>query len=657
MKSIVCLHTEDPTLAESWRGYLAQTANIDEIRWVRRCHDVSALIQSGELACLITTPDRIDQCFGVDLEAVRFRQPCVILIGPINRVGQLEEWARLGGVTWFDPERFSPIRLAAAVDLAVRLHRAESGLNLANSVIEVRDRQYRALFECAPDAIYVEDTIGTVIDVNPAACALHEMSREELIGKNVRDLVPPELHEQLERRYPQVVAGELKRIETMSLSKSGKRIPVEVRATTTLHEGKPAVLLYVRDMTVRAEADRQVRRARASLEERVAERTATLEALRVQLLAVVDAIPGGVCWIDSDLHYLGVNQRFASFFGLNPNDVVGKPVGFSGNNPRYRALIEQFAASEKQEIEAQIPIILRGREHIFLLMGNKYNDGQSIVLVGVDITERERAREQLALINHELSREVAERQRAESLAAERQNALAHITRLSSMGEMASALAHELNQPLASISNYVSGLLRRLNADVLDAEAIETVSRALDTEAHRASEIIRRLRNFVRKETSPHTHDCDVNQLIREVVSLVGFYAREHDVHLELNLATELPLIHVDAIQIQQVLVNLVNNSIDAFAGITDRRRFVELVSHQLDEGWIEIAVRDNACGIAAEDLSRLFDHYFTTKPEGMGMGLIIARSIVEAHGGRLQPSLNIQHGVTFSIQLPISEGG
>jgi two-component system sensor kinase FixL len=222
-----------------------------------------------------------------------------------------------------------------------------------------------------------------------------------------------------------------------------------------------------------------------------------------------------------------------------------------------------------------------------------------------------------------------------------------------MGEMAAGLAHEINQPLAAIATYAQACQRfvrspnRDDADVL--EALEQIS----VQALRAGEVIRRLRNFVKnREVKREPVDC--NRLLDDLRTLAETDARLHNVRLRIEAAPGLPSVYADPIQLQQVVLNLVRNAIDAMSEAPETRREVLLSTRQLPDGEIEIIVADHGSGLAPEAAEHLFNPFFTTKSGGTGLGLAISRSIVRAHGGRLWHTPNEGTGARFHFTLPAS---
>ena len=262
----------------------------------------------------------------------------------------------------------------------------------------------------------------------------------------------------------------------------------------------------------------------------------------------------------------------------------------------------------------------------------------------------------LAQANAKLRAEMDERRRAEERASRHQAELAHVARLSTVGEMAAELAHELNQPLAAISSHAQACARLLQSSGFNgAEDLTASIHQVVEQADRAAEIIRRLRRFVRK-AEPTQAVLEINSLAREIATLVMVEASAAQVEIRFELTDPCPPVMGDQIQIEQVLINLIRNGLEAMRESQGESRAVTIRTSVGQRNRIEVAVRDQGVGISPEMDPRVFDRYFTTKPDGMGMGLPISRSIVESHGGDLWVTSTPGHGTTFTFSLPIYNG-
>ena len=244
--------------------------------------------------------------------------------------------------------------------------------------------------------------------------------------------------------------------------------------------------------------------------------------------------------------------------------------------------------------------------------------------------------------------DVTERKQAEEALHKAQAELAHVTRVTTLGEMTASIAHELNQPLGAVVNNASASLRWLAANNLE-EARQSATLII-ADAHRAGEIIHRVRALAKK-APPRKDWLDINETILEVIALARSEAQKNRVSLQTQLSSDLPLILGDRIQLQQVILNLIINAIEAMSGVNEGPRELLIRSGTDESQDVLVAVRDSGPGLDPNSLDHLFTAFFTTKPQGMGMGLAISRSIIEAHGGRLWVSPNDGPGATFQFTL------
>jgi PAS domain S-box-containing protein len=251
--------------------------------------------------------------------------------------------------------------------------------------------------------------------------------------------------------------------------------------------------------------------------------------------------------------------------------------------------------------------------------------------------------------------DLTERKRAEEALHQAQAELAHINRVMTMGELASSIAHEVNQPLAALVTDANAGLRWLAGKPPDLEEARACLRRIIRDGNRAGDVITRLRSLVKK-SAPAKARLDLNDTIQEVLLITEPEARRHRVFVRTELAAALPPVRGDRVQLQQVILNLVMNGIEAMKEVTDRPRELLIRSRPEESSRVLVAVQDRGIGLDEQSLERVFEAFYTTKPEGLGMGLSISRSIIEAHGGRLWPVAHSDYGATFQFTLP-TEGG
>ena len=231
--------------------------------------------------------------------------------------------------------------------------------------------------------------------------------------------------------------------------------------------------------------------------------------------------------------------------------------------------------------------------------------------------------------------------------------LAHVTRVTTLGELTASISHEVSQPLAAVVNAAAACRRWLDGGTPNLDEARSAVDWIIKESHRASEVIRRVRALANK-TDLEKVPLDINDVVKEVIALVQREMDSHQVSSRIELAPALPMILGDRVQLQQVIINLVMNGIEAMQSVSDRPRELVIRSQQDESHRVLVTVTDSGVGISAENADRLFNAFFTTKSSGMGMGLSICRSIVEAHGGRLWTTANAPHGATFQFTLPVN---
>ncbi|HSP96684.1 MAG TPA: ATP-binding protein [Candidatus Dormibacteraeota bacterium] len=377
----------------------------------------------------------------------------------------------------------------------------------------------------------------------------------------------------------------------------------------------------------RRRSEAELARLNAELEHRVRARTAELEAVIENSGDAIWSVDrtGALRVINGAAH-----RRLAKRYGAayDPRDPV-RPVS-PAVRAQYHALYERAFAGEHVQIERSIEAP-GGVGHFAISVHPIVEDG---AVVGATI----------------FSSDITAPKRAEEQARQHQADLAHVLRIGTMGEMAAGLAHEINQPLGAIANYALGAVRRLRAgDAVDHAALLEVAEHIGAEALRAGEIIRRLRGLLRKE-EPQPQPVDLNEVARASARVVEGEALRQGVDLDLELAATLPPVLGDPIQLEQVLLNLLLNGIEASAATANESRRV-VVRTGAGAGDVEVAVSDHGVGLPPPPAD-VFAPFFTTKPRGLGMGLSISRSIVELHGGHLAATRNPDRGSTFRLTLP-----
>ena len=352
---------------------------------------------------------------------------------------------------------------------------------------------------------------------------------------------------------------------------------------------------------------------------------------------LVESMTDGLVVFDREGRVKFANQRFRDMLGDDGNQLVGKS-GWTLITEIDRRDFEKLL-SKTNEVAGPVDLKLRhpsGRDVDTMISPRRMTDVKGnfcgLLMVVTDVTSRK-----------------AIEQRSREL----QLQLAHADRLKSMGAMAAALAHEINQPLGAISNYTEGCLTRLAGALADPAELVAPLRAILRASHRGGEIIRRTRNFAKLRPFRLAPES-INDLIYEVEELCRPEARRRSVTIETHLEDNFPFISVDGIQIQQVLTNLIGNAITSLDRVETARRRIVLTTRRLPEELLEVSVADSGPGIDADRTTSIFEPFVTTEENGTGLGLAIARGIVEAHGGRIWIETNGEPGATFRFTLPLN---
>jgi PAS domain S-box-containing protein len=252
------------------------------------------------------------------------------------------------------------------------------------------------------------------------------------------------------------------------------------------------------------------------------------------------------------------------------------------------------------------------------------------------------------------STDITRRKETESELRRQRENLAHVTRISAMGELAASLAHELNQPLTAILSNAQAAQRFMATNPADLEEVHEILKDIVRDNIRASEVIRRMRALVKKENLDFS-SLDLASIVREIALLVHSDAVLRNVRVSLDIIPNLPLVRGDKVQLQQVLLNLLLNAFDAMKDRPAAEREVVVRAEMNGAGTVEVAVRDRGAGLTSDKLDKIFQPFYTTKRDGLGMGLSICRSIIEAHGGRLWAQNNPDRGATFHFTVPLGK--
>jgi two-component system, LuxR family, sensor kinase FixL len=495
-----------------------------------------------------------------------------------------------------------------------------------NDQAERGDALFRAVVAAALDAIIVIDRTGAIRSVNPAVERVFGYPAAELVGQNVRMLMPqPHAgeHDSYLDRY--LRTGE-KRIIGVGRDVSGRRkdgsiFPMHLAVGEAEVAGERIFVGIVHDISERRAAE-------------LAQRESEL-----RLRSMLDTVPDAIVVIDER----GVVQSFSPaaerLFGYAGREVVGRNVSMLMPAPykeAHNAYLERYLKTGERRI------IGIGR----VVVGLRKN-GETFPME-LQVAEFGRAGSRFFTgFVRDLTEQQAAKRRIQDLQAE----LLHASRLSVMGQMASTMAHELNQPLTAVVNYLEAARHLLENGPRSAERIGgLIGRAIG-QAERAGAVIRQLRQFVGKGETERRPES-LNKLVEEALALALVGARQTGVRVSLDLDNALPPVLADGVQIQQVILNLVRNAVEAMEE-GERRELAIATRPRAGDGIAEVTVADSGPGIAPELADRLFRPFVTTKKTGMGLGLSICRDIVAAHHGELTAAPNPTGGTVFRLTLPM----
>lgn len=533
----------------------------------------------------------------------------------------------LGAAQLEDVERRADQRAAALAKSVARLEREIEQRRAA----EEAQARLVAILDTTPDFVGITDASHRVLYINRGGREMYGLGEDEDVTQmSLSDLTTPRTFaEHLEHRFPIATHETYWQGETVLLGRNGRRTPVS------------QVVLAHRDAAGQVAYYSTIAR---DLSARVADEAA-LRAQHRRLRDILDGMVAFSALIARDGTVLDVNRAVLETSGYSREEIVGKHIADTNwwnYSPEARQQINDELAKALSGTTAHFDAMCRSREGnlmpahgAFSPLFDAEGNVTEIVGSGVDMTAR-----------HE----------AEEAARRHLNDLAHVSRVALLGEMVGGIAHELNQPLTAIANYADASAAELATP--HAAAVAGVRRSLiriSEEALRAGAIIRGLRNLVRKTESQRA-PVDLAEMLREVVELARADARQRGIVLETQIADGLPCTLADKIQIQQVVLNLLSNAFESLAATPPANRRVEIQCAWREPGFVEVAVADNGHGFDHHDADRLFDAFYTNKPDGMGLGLSTSRAIIDAHGGRLWAESNAPRGATFRLKLPVVRG-
>jgi PAS domain S-box-containing protein len=503
--------------------------------------------------------------------------------------------------------------VASIDDLKFQIVEREKAETALRELATGLQAKIRCLVDSNIIGIIIWDLDGRITDANDAFLHMVGYDREDLVAGRIRwtDLTPPEW---LDRDARQLVP-ELKRVgilppfEKEYFRKDGSRVPVLIGVASFEVSGNEGVA-FVLDLTERKRA----------------------EILTAQ---VFESAPDGICIIGRDYRYRRANPVYSQRWGMPAERIVGMHVsellGVDAFERILKSNLDRCFAGE--EVTFEWLSESRGRLYLavsYSPLRSGSEDVEAALSIQRDLTE-------YMLTSEELRAAQAE--------------LAHVNRVATMGQLTASIAHEVNQPIAATVTGARAALRWLDRRPADLEEARQALAQIVKDGIRAGDVIGRIRDLIRK-APPRKDRVEINEAIREVIELTRGEAVKNGVSVQTKFANGLPLIHGDRIQLQQVLLNLIINAVEAMSGVSEGARELLVSTGKAEAGGVLVAVRDSGPGLAPATLERLFEPFYTTKSSGMGLGLPICRSIIDAHRGRLWASANVPRGAIFQFTVP-----
>ena len=597
--------------------------------------------------------------------------------------------------------------LSSGEDITERKRTEEAYLNA-----EVR---YRTLFEQSPNGILLIDTeTGKMIESNETAYKQLGYTRGEFATLRVSDFETVETPEETAKHIQKVIRDGSDDFETLHRTKSGEIRNVHVCAKTVQLSDRILFYAIYQDITERKRAEETLRVSHRFLviANRHMEMSPLLKGFMVEVQNLTGCAAVGLRMLDEESNipyeaYVGFSRRF--YESESPLSIksdqcmcinVIKGVAdtkhsfytkggsfYMNGTTRFLATVSEEEKGRTRNVCNQVGyesvalVPIRVENRILGLIHVADPRENMVPLEVVEVLEgiamqlgtaiqRVRAEEALKKSHNELEMRVEERttelqdvnkllkqeikgrkQAAEQIRQQRKK-LTHVTRVATLGELSASLAHEINQPLTAILSNAQAAQRFLNGDKPDLEEVRDILTDIISDDKRAGEVIRRLRSLFRKDAFDLTN-LDINNIIQEVIIIVKSEAIIKNIAMEVELDSVIPLVLSDRVQLQQVILNFILNASEAMADTDAGSRKMIISTRKEDEQEVKVSIRDHGTGIDEENLKRIFEPFYTTKPEGMGVGLSVNRSIIEAHGGRLWAENNPDGGATFHFTIPI----
>ena len=524
--------------------------------------------------------------------------------------------------------------------------------------------RYAQLYDYAPIGFLTLDQEGIIVQANLKAAKILRCEKNQLLGKKVAEFI----HEEEQDKFYFYSRELLKVLEKPSSefrirTQDDHHTFIEIQSALNLSDEKGIrVMMVINDITQRKQNEETIQslnhrlqntvysqtdellRTNQELQQKLQELAGSKHELlnrEARLNSIFNAAVEGIITINDIGIIESVNASVTTIFGYEKQELIGQNIKMlmpSGHDDKRDTYLIDYLKSNKPAIIGTVRE-LRGR----------HKDG---TLVPIDLSVAEFEIDGNRYYTG-LLRDVTERKHKELKDKEHLAELAHVTRLGLMGEMASGIAHEVNQPLTAITNYTQVCLNLLSSPTVDPIKLSETLQKTHQQALKAGQIIHRMRDFVRSRTIQRTQ-VDINDLVQTAIALCEAECKQLQIHHKTELSTSLPKVYVDYVQIEQVLLNLMRNSVEALHAMSEGRHKQLIVQTYLNEkNQIEVRVKDNGPGLDESQQLQVLKPFYTTKDSGMGMGLSISRSIVEAHNGLLRFNSKKNKGSTFYFTLPV----
>ena len=653
---------------------------------------------------LVRISPSVEQIFGYRPEEMLGRPTSIVWRYPEKRQDMLEAMRAGGGaVNLFEAEgvRKDGSFLWASINSHFYHDEQDNIAGVEGTIRDVSVRKqaeqelvrqkalFEAVFRDVPDAMIIASVNREIIMCNPALTRIFGYEPEEIVGKQT--VVLYESQEEFERQGRErfnLTAEEKSKPYTLQYKRKNGNLFTGETVGTPIKDEFGATIGFmgvVRDITDRKQAELELKRSRQHFQyldrlSRIISQAPDLNSLLGSVLQeMLEIFSVDRAWLfypgDPDAASWKVpmevtREGYPGAFDLNvdiPNNPVISTAIRDALETDGPVIHDFFRWEEVPEVMQRFNI----KTHMIIALHPKIDKPWILGLhqcshnrewsdndkrLFLDIAERMTSALTNRLLLQQLEADIVQRKRAEEQARLHQAELAHMARLNIMGEMATGIAHELNQPLTAIANYAAVGSEIVGAGNKNPDKLAKALDSVQVQAERASEIIRRLRQFVKKQ-SPQRINVSINSLVQDVMSFMEAETRKQNIQTQLELAGELPLVFADAIQIEQVLLNIIRNSLDAMSNAGVEEQKLAIRTYVNGDGNVHVDVSDTGPGIDEVTLSNIFEPFVTTKgAKGMGMGLSISRSIIEAHGGKLWAESEVGRGTTFYFTLPVNVG-